>query len=450
MPTTTRKAGATLLLGLLTPVLLVPGASAETRDAQARYADMVARVAAMPSDTAAVRLAQRERLEVLNLLWEDTGRYLGSSVGPNISDVTIEVETSGGQAVNTALMPVLRAPNFSDRTGDVAIDRVWLPVGNQKKHGQLTHVTLRDFLAQPGRYLSLPQGQGSIRGGSLLADRDSHALVSAQATFLPVPATGSARFYPVVFNYQSTPRHPAVLTLLVTRQGTSVTVIDNGRDTISGRGQRLYFNAGGERAPFTAERLSAVQEKGEAANGESAASLGSDANLLMLIQVPLKTPPRRRMSMEFLGGVGAPPPTAAAAPMKMKKDMAGGPEVSDVEVAVLGHGPTQGPFNELDGMTIERDPRFPVRVTVQFYQATSNGVVSANDVKTLAAQIEKVYARADYVGSLVVPNPADKRRPTNWDGVGPLPPGTRCEDFPALYARGACRPGPIARRAGID
>ena len=29
--------------------------------------------------------------QLLNVLWEDTGRWEGSAVGPNISDVTIEV-----------------------------------------------------------------------------------------------------------------------------------------------------------------------------------------------------------------------------------------------------------------------------------------------------------------------------------------------------------------------
>ena len=76
---------------------------------------------------------------------------------------------------------------------------------------------------------------------------------------------------------------------------------------------------------------------------------------------------------------------------------------SDVDVAVLGHGQTEGPFTELDGLTIQRDARFPVRVTLQFYQATSNGVVSRDNVKAMAAQIKKVYAKGDFVGSLVVP-----------------------------------------------
>ena len=104
-------------------------------------------------------------------------------------------------------MPVLRFPNFTDKTGDVAIDRIWIPVGNQAKGGSLTHITLREFLAEPARYLTLPD-KGKIRGGSLLAKRDSHALVSAQATFLPIPQSGEATFWPVIFNYQSTETEP--------------------------------------------------------------------------------------------------------------------------------------------------------------------------------------------------------------------------------------------------
>jgi hypothetical protein len=448
-----QKAGPLLLMALvlqsLGPTPAHAGQQQARDEGRTRYAQMVQRVAAMAQDAEAMRLARRDGLDILNVLWEDTGRYQGSSVGPNISDVTIEVEMPDGRGGRqTALMPVLRFPNFTDKTGDVAIDRIWLPVGNQVKgHGaQRGHVSLKDFLAQPTRYLSLPQ-QGTIRGGSLLAQRDSHALVSAQATFLPIPADGGATFWPVIFNYQSTKDDPAVLTLLVTRQGTSVAVIDNARDTVAGGrswGQRLYFNSGGERAPLTAERLSTVKDKGITANGEAASSLGADANLLMIIQVPLKTRPRRRaMQYSYDDAMGAmasaPPPAPAASAAPEAKRAAR--EESNVEVAVLGHGPQTGPYTELGDVSIERDPRFPVRVTVQFYQATSNGVVSAGDVKTLAAQIGKVYASADYVGSLVVPDAGDRKRPTNWDGVGPLPPGTRCEDFPALLARRLCRPG---------
>lgn len=94
---------------------------------------------------------------------------------------------------------------------------------------------------------------------------------------------------------------------------------------------------------------------------------------------------------------------------------------SDVEAAVIGHGEVEGPFTEIDGLDIERDERFPIRVTVQFYKATSNGVVSAADMEEIAAQIERVYDDGDYVGSLVVDGPSE--RPTEYDGDKVQPAG---------------------------
>ncbi len=88
---------------------------------------------------------------------------------------------------------------------------------------------------------------------------------------------------------------------------------------------------------------------------------------------------------------------------------------------MIGHGEAEGPFVELDGLPIERDERFPIRVTVQFYKATSNGVVGEDDMAAIAAQIERVYDEADYVGSLVVDGPSD--RPTEHDGLKIEPPG---------------------------
>ena len=83
-----------------------------------------------------------------------------------------------------------------------------------------------------------------------------------------------------------------------------------------------------------------------------------------------------------------------------------------VETAVIGHGRSEGRFKEINGLEIARDTRFPVRITAQFYKATSNGVVSAADVADLRDQIDRVYADGDYVGSLVT-DPR-RRRPTDW------------------------------------
>jgi hypothetical protein len=242
-----------------------------------------------------------------------------------------------------------------------------------------------------------------------------------------VPVGGAATFHPVVFNYQSSAGHPAVLTILVTRQGTSMTIIDNARDSVSGGrswGQRLFFNAGGQRAPFTAERLADVQASGTTMNGESAASLGEDANLLLLIQVPLKIDRPRRALFEALGSAAPKAAAPAMAMDSMKKER-------DLDVAVLGHGELEGPFTELGGLTIERDPAFPVRVTAQFYQATATGQVGGEDMAHFAALIEKVYSKGDYVGSLVVPGPADVARPTRWQGDEAPPPSGICA-YPGL------------------
>ena len=52
-------------------------------------------------------------------------------------------------------------------------------------------------------------------------------------------------------------------------------------------------------------------------------------------------------------------------------------------------------------------------MTVQFYKATSNGVVSPTDLDAIAQSIGNVYEHADFVGSLVLPE-GDRHRPTEW------------------------------------
>ena len=87
---------------------------------------------------------------------------------------------------------------------------------------------------------------------------------------------------------------------------------------------------------------------------------------------------------------------------------------SDVEAAVVGHGDLEGPFTEIDGLRIRRDTDYPIRVTVQFYKATSNGTVTERDIRDIRDQIARVYEDASYIGSLVLPE-RGSYRPTDWD-----------------------------------
>lgn len=390
------------------------------------YARVVAKVAAMNGDADLQSRVARRNLSLVNVMWEDTGRSQGSALGPNISDLTLQVrrKDESGQ-FQSALMPVIRPPNFVDRTGDVPADRFFVRIGNERD-GSLKSVPLTDVLRNIKSFASRPE---SILGdGNLLAARDSHFLVSAQAVFLPIPKSGKAEFNPVLFNYQSAPGSPAVLTILVTRQGSSMQVIENKGDdrTAFGSGQQLYFNDKGQRSAFTAERKTDVEQRIAAQGGpkteDDKSALQKGADVLFLVQIPLKhhnlgrlggpiPPPMQKAPM---GGAakGMAKPSAAPAPAaEMAKD-----ERSDVEQAVLGHGPHLGPFNEGHSLRFERDPKFPIRITVQFYKATSNGVVSDIDLDSISKSIGSVYEHAEFVGSLVLPE-GDPRRPTAWQKV---------------------------------
>ncbi len=381
---------------------------------QPSYADVIRRVVDMPSDSDLQSRLQRRGLNVVNLTWEDTGRYQGSSVGPNISDLTLQVrEPAGAGQVRTSLLPVIRYPNFSDTTADVKAEQLWVRVGNQRSGADVKALRLTEVLKHLKEYLSDPS---TLKGsGDLLAARDTHFLVSAQHVFVPLPRTGKAEFNPVLFNYQSYPDNPAVLTLLATREGLSARVIENkpGDQTFQGWGQQLFFNDKGQRTTFTAERKSAVANRIASGQGTTAdqGALDEGADMMMLIQVPLKQKERPRRQFFGMNELAA---EAGPAPMQAQR-RARDTGVSDVEQAVLGHGDALGPHGECGGLALERDARFPVRVTVQFYKATSNGVVSDSDLDDLERSIQRVYKDADYVGSLVVPaTDKDRQRPTGW------------------------------------
>jgi len=156
----------------------------------------------MVNDPNAQQMVRNEGLDLINLTWEDTGRYKNSSVGPNISDMTIQVASDRhGQGYDVKCMPVIRFPNFSDKTADIDPRDFTLLVGNEKGE-RLQRISLYEFLDHPDDFLHDPRCWPG-RDHTLLADRDTDILASAQACFLPVPQQGKATFNPVLFNYQS-------------------------------------------------------------------------------------------------------------------------------------------------------------------------------------------------------------------------------------------------------
>ncbi len=441
------------------PSELLARSSLQRMEAKAPYADggpvtrfydfgwTIDRVSNMVNDEGLIGRASARGLDVLDVTWEDTGREMGSSIGPNISDFSLQVRRKspwGGYVSN--VMPVLRFPNFSDVTGDIPADKFFVRVGNEHDSGEeLKTVALTDLLKNLKEFASTP---ASIKGsGSMLAPRDTHFLVSAQAIFLPIPKKEKAEFNPVLFNYQSAPGSPADLAILVTRQGTSIQVIENREQdaTATGWGQELYYNNRGQRAAFTAERRSDVvqriEEQGGPLTEDDRTAIQRGADVMFLVQVPLKHKNAGYLNGLGAGGYGygsgvgagfgydalakpaakaaAPAPTATSAGQLMANAEGARGEMGprpDVEQAVLGHGPNLGPFTEGHDLELVRDPTFPIRITVQFYKATSNGVVGNEELDLIRKTIGDVYKHADAVGSLVVPQ-GDKARPTAWEKV---------------------------------
>jgi hypothetical protein len=383
---------------------------------------VVAEVAGIATDPQVQERARSRGLAVLNLTWEDTGRSKGSSIGPNISDLTIQPIGAGA---GDPLLPVIRFPNFADLTADVRIDDIALLVGNQNG-GALQPITLRQYLRGFASFQHSPTGR---LGGDLLAARDEVVLASAQACLLPVPAGGSVRFAPVLFNYQSQAGQPAVLVILATPEGTSAQVVTNNPALGTGRawGQRLFHNRAGQRAGLAASRFSDSASEVAAGGGRPATGDRADGlSCVLVIQVPLVVPEPVWRDGLAKAANGPAAPCCAADESSARRGM---------EQAVVSSGPVEGPWIGLDGCTIRRDERFPIRVTVQFYQATDTGQVTESDLDRISRTLHRVYAQAETVGSLVTAGWTG--RPTEHQGpaVPPVPPVV----WPQPWYAGPCR-----------
>lgn len=111
----------------------------------------------MANDRRVAQLCQVHGLQCTTVTWEDTGRHLGSAVGPNISDLTLQVQSDekGDSNFDLHCLPVIRHPNFTDLSGDVPIERIQVPVGNER--GQpLTTVPLHQYLGNLRQFLTTP------------------------------------------------------------------------------------------------------------------------------------------------------------------------------------------------------------------------------------------------------------------------------------------------------
>ena len=342
-------------------------------------------------------LAEKHGLVIQKVSWEDTARTKGSCWGPNISDMTLTVDET--------LMNVIRKPNFSDHTCDLPSSYFKVTIGNETEtKSELKTITLKEYVK------SLKDGK------DLWLERDENILVSAQCCVLPCDETGEVEFVPSLYNYQS-----AVLVIISTSQGTTQHMMS--------RKDNLYFNENGVKRKFLAKRLTQDRkERGVKLEGKMSEE-EEERNVILIYQIPLK-----KKDVCRRGGGGLPPGfqyfssqsyslsddssfghrnySNASRPEKLYRGM----DDAMLRVSSRGYG-----SYEKSEETMKRDPKYPIRVTYQFYKTTDENVLSAEDMTNIADKIQGVYDLAKTKGSLVMDR--DTGRPTEINNTH-VQPGT--------------------------
>lgn len=351
-------------------------------------------------------LLEARGLKAYSITWEDTGRDKWSSVGPNISDMSLIVKD------NKQLTPVIRNPNFSDVTYDVPIENFRLKVGNEEEGAETKTISLKDYISNIGKY-----NQKLVDAESLFDKRDSHILTNSQCCVLPVTKGTKTEFAVQLFNYQGFTGNPAVLVIVVSKEGTSTTVLTDSK-------QRLYFNNKGKSHWFSVERLEDVRErKGDRNTKVNSYKEMKDEektdNTLMVIQIPLVQTARKQevikmfcMDISYNGGCeeqdcDEQDHEIYFAPQKLKKKSKNGMDMGQITL-----GSCEGDYYSGEKYKLVRDSRFPIRCTFQSYRVTDEDFISSKDVIDISNQINEVAKMAVASGSLVVEEKGN--RMTEW------------------------------------
>lgn len=350
----------------------------------------IEKVQSMISNPLSVALARENGMEIQTVSWEDTARCKNSCWGPNISDMTLQVRDKKGEYHR---MPVIRNPNFADKTSDISIDAIKVKVGNEVGSEVLTTMTLRQYINEIVKYAL----DGTFKGPMLREkDEDDKVIYSAQTCFLPLDKEDpKVRFNVALYNYQTSAKNPAVLVIVISSKGASAQILDEGT-------QHLMFNKKGMACDFVAESLTNVRTHNDAVAVQGPMSDKEDEDSkLYIVQIPLKVPPRPERAYPAYCMMAA----ACAAPMLESCNK------SIMDYAQISVGEEMGPYKGLNDLAIERDTQFPIRVTEQLYKVISGGDIDREQMTQIIADLKKSEEKGKNGSSLVL---EQTKRPTEW------------------------------------
>lgn len=347
------------------------------------FDEFISSVRSLPNDSSIVRQFERNNLTIGFVKWEDTARNKGSSWGPNISDVTLDVDNKS--------FPIIGTKNYSDPTFDMSIDKFSVNVGNEKsKSGTMKNIPFKEYLQNLDQYIS------AKITGSMFRSRDSMIVTSAQSCILPLQ-DGKIAFNVRIHNYQYDVENPSGLVVVVSPHGTSAQLITESR-------QKIYFNKCGNKAPYIAERLSDVRKASGKLISGSMSNVEKENNVLFIFQIPLKQKerPRRNKSYDNFDLSSTTVKKSLSKPINKSRGM---------DHAQLSVGNSSGSWTgTTPGHTIERDAKYPIRCTIQYYRVTDTDAIPESIVEDISRQIWKLYVSTPISekGSLVTEPPSGR------------------------------------------
>ena len=387
--------------------------------------ELLAEISVLDRQSKLQQLAESYGLNIKKVTWEDTGRDKNSALGPNISDLTLFAVAKDSRAKDAAAtgenMCIVRKPNFTDVTADLSIDKFGVSVGNEV--GQKpTRVSLKEYLTNLAKYT------GNDKLKSMLLPRDEVLLTRGQFCFLPVEEGDECEFNVCLRNYQSSDAESAVLVVVASAQGTSAQVLAGGT-------QHLFFDLDGKACNWLLKRLKDDRKaKGKVDLEAKMDAKEEEENALFIYQIPLKMKEEPVRGSYFgyapqvtsLGGYGGDSSydkglayacaTSTSSEVSLQgltksksrslsRGRGGGGRTkprAGIDHGIISVGKPHSDFKGVKGKQFERDPKFPIACTVQFYQSTDTCDIPEAMFQLMSEKITAVYKTGVAMGSLVV------------------------------------------------
>ena len=318
--------------------------------------------------------------------WNDVERYSNSCWGSNISDWTLVLKNDEN------LLPLIKPQNFTDKVSVMSTDKIGLIVGNEKFGEELRAITLSEYLKNFDKYNS-----DCDRNTNLYSEEmDSKITIRAQAVPLPVDSkTGIIEFNPTSYSYQTVSNDdPRNVNVVSSHLGTSSQTDCSSKQNIfiqrtlpDQRKENVYFKA-------KAESSETDDEKSLTSTILGTKSMGCGRNRVIFIQIPIKQKVKHSRNNIYNNIYGSNIISKRSNNINLEC-------CRSFENANIYHGTNAGYAKKLGRTDLVRDKNQHITITVCFYYAVPNGILTDENVKRIRDDLTSVYKDGFWTGSLV-------------------------------------------------